>query len=147
MCPEYALRRQRGFLMPLAVFIIVIMGGLALTMSRTVSQSNTSVIQTAIAMQAFYAADSGAQWGMNRLFYNAGTPLSRAAVDASCAALTGQSLNFATDGLRNCNVQLQCARTIDASDTSSYYLISSAAHCGSAPIDAQRTVEVSAFMR
>lgn len=147
MYPERGLHQQRGFLMPLAVFIIVVMAGLALTMARTVSQSNTSVVQTAVGIQAFYAADAGAQWAMNRLFYNAAAPLTRASVDASCAALSGQSLNFATDGLRDCSTQLQCSRSTDASDTTSYYRLVSAADCGSAPVDSQRTVEVSAFMR
>ncbi|BFM12057.1 MSHA biogenesis protein MshP [Simiduia litorea] len=138
---------QRGFLMPLAIFIIVAMGGFALTMARTASQSNTSAVQAMIAIQAFYAADSGAQWGMNQLFYDAGSPISRSSVDAKCVTLSGQSRSFNTDGLRNCRVELLCTLSSDPSNTISYYQITSASECGNEPIVSQRTVELSAFMK
>ena len=141
------LNRQKGFLMPLAVFIIVVMGGFALTMARTASQSNTSAVQAMIAIQAFYAADSGAQWGMNKLFYNSTGAISRTSDDANCAAVSGQVLAINVSGLSNCETQLQC--TIDSSPGTpiSYYRISSAAACGNSPIFSQRTVELSAFMK
>lgn len=139
-------QRQRGFLMPLAIFIIVIMAGFGIVMARTTAQSNTSVLQTAISVQAFYAADSGAQWGLNRLFYQS-VPLTRAGVDAACAGLTGASVAFAVPGLSGCNTQLQCTLANDPANTTSYYQVTSSAVCGTAPVVAERTVQVSSFMR
>lgn len=143
MCPK---RYQRGFLMPLAIFIIVIMAGFAMVMARTTAQSNTSVVQTAVSVQAFYAADSGAQWGLNRLFYQA-APLSRANVDAACTGLNGVTVTFAAPGLSGCDSQLQCASTNDPANTTSYYQITSSATCGTEPVMAERAVQVSSFMR
>ncbi|MDN3640173.1 hypothetical protein QWY82_15365 [Simiduia curdlanivorans] len=133
--------------MPLAIFIIVSMAGFALGMARTTSQTNSSATQTMISIQAFYAADTGAQWGMNRLFYNTSGAISRASVDANCTALAGQGVSFDVVGLKNCSTQLQCVIDVDSSNTISYYRITSAAACGNAPIFAQRTVELSAFMK
>lgn len=153
MCPNsqrigrLGLRKQRGFLMPLAVFIIVVMGGLAIVMARNISQSTTSTVQAAVAIQAFYAADSGAQWGMNQLFYDTGAALIRTQVDSQCTNLNGQNLTFSASGLSNCDTQLSCSSATDPSNVTSYYLISSAADCGDAVIGSQRTVEVSAMMR
>ena len=146
---QYRLRlnRQAGFLMPLAIFIIVSMAGFALAMARTTSQTNSSATQTMISIQAFYAADSGAQWAMNRLFYNAASAISRNTVDANCTALSGQNLSFEVGGLNNCRAQVQCIIESDDAKAISYYRISSSSECGSAPIFSQRTVELSAFMR
>lgn len=138
---------QRGFLMPLAIFIIVSMAGFAIVMARTTAQTNSSSIQAMIAIQAFYAADSGAQWGMNQLFYNTGAPLTRTGVDASCSALSGQSRSFNVDGLRNCSATLQCVVNTDVGNTTSYYLLTSSSTCGDQPIVSQRVVELSAFMK
>lgn len=140
-------RSQTGFLMPLAIFIVVTMAGLALAMARTTSQSNSSVVQTMIGIQTFYAADAGAQWGMNQLFYSTTATLTRASVDANCVALTGQLRSFNTVGLRNCEAVLACSVNADPGNTTSYYLISSDATCGDGAFASQRRVEVSAFMR
>ena len=139
-------KAQRGFLVPLALFIIVVMAGFAITIARTSSQSNTSVIQSVVGVQAFYAADTGAQWGLNQLFYQ-GAPLTRASVDAACNGLTGASLNLAADGLRNCTAQLQCSVSTDPANTTSYYQVTSSSSCGNAPVFSERTVQVSAMMR
>ncbi|WP_183910206.1 hypothetical protein [Simiduia aestuariiviva] len=133
--------------MPLAIFIIVVMGGLALAISRNVAQTTNSAVQSIVSIQAFYAADTGAQWGMNRMFYDTSATLTRAQVDAGCNAVHGQSLSFSTSGLNNCQTQLSCSVSTDPSNTTSYYVISSAAQCGDAAISSQRSVEVSAFMR
>ena len=138
---------QMGFLMPLAIFIIVTMAGFALAMARTTSQTNSSAIQAMIAIQAFYAADAGAQWGMNQLFYNVSGAITRTSADASCLSLAGQTRFFDVDGLRNCRADLQCTVSADPTNTISYYQIISDAECGSEPIISQRSIELSAFMK
>jgi MSHA biogenesis protein MshP len=45
------LHKQRGFLLPLALFILVVMGVLALTISRTSIQTQTSGIQEMMNVQ------------------------------------------------------------------------------------------------
>jgi MSHA biogenesis protein MshP len=139
--------RQRGFLMPLAVFLIVVMGVMALAIGRNISQSTTSTVQAMVAIQAFYAADSGAQWGMNQLFYDTSAALTRAQVDGRCTALNGQTKAFAAAGLNNCDAQLSCSRAVDPTNTTSYYVVRSSADCGDATMTSQRSVEISAFMR
>lgn len=138
---------QGGFLMPLAIFIIVAMGAMALAMARNISQSTTSAVQTMVGIQAFYAADTGAQWGMNQLFYDTGAALTRSQVDMQCNSLNGQSLTFGVGGLNNCDTQLSCRISTDPGNVTSYYVITSAADCGDVSVGAQRSVEVSAFMR
>ena len=112
---------QRGFLMPLAIFILVAMGFFAITISRVTGQTAIATTQEAVSVASFYAAESGAQYAMNQLFYDAGSAISRASI--------------------------ACTRNTDAANTTSYYLVQSQAGCGSASVTAQRSVEISATMK
>ena len=161
----YSAQHQRGFLLPLALFILVVMGVLALTISRTATQTNTSTIQEFTNIQAFYAAESGAQRGMQALFLSTTT---RNATDGACAGMGGNTVvnrNFAgINGLQMCSVLVTCTcryqngsacahgtatnyePTSPAGVTKSFYTIRSVGTCG--PADhyrAVRTIEVGAY--
>jgi hypothetical protein len=112
-------KKQQGFLLPLAVFIVVVMGLFALVLSRNTIQTNTSSVQEAVSVQAFYAAESGAQRGMQHLFYLAApTTLVRQQVDQRCINIaTNTPLVIAfkspanpglpdVPGLNNCSIAL-----------------------------------------
>ncbi|GAB1266087.1 hypothetical protein [Aurantivibrio infirmus] len=141
------LNHQGGWLMPVAAFIVVAMGLLAAAMSVVNSQTSISGAQEQVSVQTFYAAESGAQLGMNRLFYDVSNPISRANASANCAAINGTSLNFSVPGMQACRTSITCQVSIDGADSISFYSISSAATCGGSPVYSQRTVEVSAFLR
>lgn len=155
---------QQGFLLPLALFILVVMGALALTISRTAVQTNTSSIQELVNIQAFYAAESGAQRGMQGLFLN---NANRQAVDAACATMGNNPINHnfpGVDGLRLCNVQVTCGcvyrdNTVCNSATAANYVVSpplgvaksfynirSVGSCGQQEFRAIRTIEARAFL-
>ena len=138
---------QTGFLLPLAVFIVVAMSFFAVTIARITGQTAIATTQEAISSAAFHAAESGAGFSMNQLFYDTGAVINRASVDGNCTAVNGSTLNFTVAGLNGCSVNLTCARSIDAADITSYYRVQSQGICGSGSISAQRTIEVSASMR
>ncbi len=138
--------QQRGFLIPLAAFIIVVMGLMALVVSRTTTQTGLAGIQEQASLQAFYAAESGAQYSMNQLFYRTGSPVTRASATAACSGLDGSSVSFNTVGLRNCGARLQCRATVNTSGANArtYYAITSDGSCDLGDISATRTVDVMA---
>src|SRR5690606_1010517 len=145
MCPEKihtSFNRQRGFLMPVALFIIVIMGIYALVLWRTTSQSNLSAVQEVITVQAFYAAESGAQRGMAELFFPDAS--SRQDIDDRCVNMN-ISMNFSVTGLNNCSAIVTCElNTITTPVIRSFYSVDSTGSCGSGNISAMRTLEVQA---
>lgn len=156
---------QRGFLLPLALFIIVVMGVLALTISRMATQSQTAVVQEFISLQSFYAAESGAQRGMKALFFDVN---GRQAADAACLAMNlNPDLNpdySGTDGLSACTVAVDCTcRYQNASDCTpanatnysplapadvlkSFYTVTSVGTCGENEYRAERSIQVGAFL-
>lgn len=150
--------KQQGFLLPLALFIIVVLGGTAVIVSQKVSQSTASYILDAISTQTFYAAESGAQAGLHTLFF---TDTDRQLADGRCAAMNiNQLLN--SDGLKNCTVVVSCAchyengSTCDAANaanylgisgvTNSFYVIDSQAQCGVEPTISEHRIEVGASL-
>jgi len=171
MYPKSFKQNQQGFLLPLAVFIVVVMGLFALVLSRNTIQTNTSVTQEAVSTQAFYAADSGAQFGMQNLFFpDAGV---RQQIDQRCTVLAATpltrtfNLNSANNvpGLNGCTYVVTCAclyqnnsacdptlaanysTTNSSAPSTSFYRITSVATCGAATLRSVRTIEVGSFMR
>src|SRR5690554_1425990 len=127
--------KQAGFLMPLALFILVGLGALALTISRLSSGQFSSAVQETISVQAFYAAESASQLAMNRILF---TATNKADADLNCASVNGSSLNFTTAGLNGCSAQLSCAVVANAGDASGIYQVEVNATCGSGTLVAER---------
>lgn len=161
MCPK-SLRAQQGFLMPLAIFIIVMMGLFALAISRNSIQSSTSVTLELVSAQALYAAESGTQRGMQTLFFPNAS--SRQLVDTNCVGLN-TTHSFNVNGLKNCSAIVTCTcrfqdnsncSPIDSANYSStalpakaisYYTVTSEATCGSGNLRAVRTIDAGAFLQ
>lgn len=157
-------KQQQGFLLPLAIFIVVVMGIFALVLSRNTIQASTSSVQEAISAQAFYAAESGAQRGMQVLFLDKVQALTRQAVDARCLALN-TTYTYTVPGLNNCSAAVTCTcqyqnasacspatatnYTLSApvNNLSSFYQIASTATCGSGNLRAVRTIESGSFLK
>lgn len=152
--------------MPLAIFIIVVMGLFALVISRNSIQTTTSATQEAISTQTFYAAESGAQRGMQTLFFPDAS--SRQQADARCVGLNTTYV-FTVPGLNNCSAVVACeckfqddtsCAPITASNytstssspavlnrLTSFYKITSTATCGTGNLRAVRTIDAGAFLK
>lgn len=121
--------------MPLALFILVGLGALALTISRLSSGQFSSAVQETLSVQAFYAAESASQLAMNRILFSA---TSKADADLNCVTVNGSSLNYSAPGLNNCSAQLACTAIANAGDTAGVYRIESVASCGGGMLIGER---------
>ncbi len=136
------MRREDGFLMPLSLFILVGLASLAIAISRLSSGSFHASVQTSVATQSFYAADSAAQYAMNQLLFNAAN---RTEVDARCIAVSGALLNFNVAGLKNCSANLSCTTVANAGGPAAIYDITSNAQCGGGELVSERSIVVRAI--
>lgn len=140
MCPD-TLTRQKGFSLPIAVFILVIMALLAVGIAELSSRSNLSAAQEELSNRAFYAAESAASWGMSRLFFNAGGSADKAFSDNACAAIGGSfNMAFNQPGLRTCFAVIGCSA--QTANSTGYYRIASIGTCGTGQAQAIRRIEV-----
>ena len=145
MRPMVVRRRQQGFLIPLALFIVIVLGFLALAISRMGVQTQLSSAQELVSTQAFYAAESGAQAGMQQLFFPDDTD--RVAVGARCAAMNLSPAIDAAPGLGGCTVTVTCScDNCAANAPTNYYTITSVGTCGSGVTSANRRIRVGAYL-
>lgn len=139
-------KKQRGFLLPLALFMIVVASGLALALLQQVNQPAFNSTTSAVATKTVYAAETGAQLAVHQIFFPPTTPaFNRQQMDARCENLTvGPSFNIS--GLNQCRLQVSCEcryennTNCDSSDNDNYngssgvensfYRIESEALCG-----------------
>ncbi|HSC66352.1 MAG TPA: MSHA biogenesis protein MshP [Cellvibrio sp.] len=132
-----------------------------MTISRTSTQTQISGVQELTNVQSFYAAESGAQRGMQRLFLSNTT---RNATDAACAAMAINH-NFANiNGLKICTATVTCTcryrdntlcnagaaanyvASASQGVTKSFYTITSVGACGQEYFRSVRTIQVGAYL-
>lgn len=127
--------KQQGVGLPATVFLISIMSLIVVAMSDLTEQSNLGFGQDYHSMRAFYAAESGAQIALNRVFVGGQSCLS---------AFAGLDFDSVTEnqGLESCKVALDCNQVVI--EGINYYTFSSVATCGTGIEQAQRSIEVRA---
>ncbi len=127
------LASQKGFSLPIAVFILIIMALIATAAVNILNKGLAGVSQEVLSTRAFYSAESGAQHVLGQLF-----PLNGGA--ANCAA--SSSLSFTSTGLNSCSATMSCNGTVIGSNT--YYVISSTGNCSTGNIVSVRQIEITA---
>lgn len=148
MYPSSLAKNQTGFLLPVAIFLVVGIAAMAIGVSRLSSQAGTSTFREGVAMQALYAAESGMQWGMNQLLF---PDSDRATATSNCASIADPDplqaeLNFSIPGLQGCSVNVSCSSE-EGTEPVTFYTLVSAASCGGGELLAERTVRATAYIR
>jgi MSHA biogenesis protein MshP len=154
----YTVKKQQGFLLPVALFIIVVVGGMALMVSKKVSESTATYIISGVSTQAFYAAESGAQAGLHDLFF---VDTDRQLVDGRCEVMAISQV-LSVPGLTNCTVVVSCVchyengNSCDETNSANYlglsgvsnsfYTLNAKSSCGADPAVSQHRIEVGASL-
>src|SRR5690554_716335 len=130
--------RQRGIGLPAAIFVITVMSSIAVAINLLVTQNSASFEEEIQLTRAFYAAESGAGFGVRALFPAQDYP-TYGAVAGNCVAMsdTPRLYDFTVTGLAACRAEVSCQLETSVDDTN-YYRITSEGICG----DTRRTVEV-----
>jgi len=131
--------QQRGIGLPATIFLIVVLALIVLAMSDLTEDSSRGFAQDFESTRAFYAAESGAQVALNRVFVGGTT------CDNSMGYLDFDA-GGNNPGLNNCIAQLVCrvdTVTVAGVDTD-FMTFTSTATCGSGLDQATRSVQVRA---
>lgn len=129
-------RCQSGFGLPMALFVITILGVVIATMFSVQEDSSASGALQVNAHRALFAAESGAEASLNLLLPPDGSP------GRACSTSPFYSHSFTVSGLRYCSVTVSCSSITVNSDN--YYSLTSTGQCGSNANAAQRVLEVRA---
>jgi len=136
MHPE---RQQRGFSLPLAVFIITVLaliGTAMVNLSRSGQQAVSAEVQS---VRAFYAAESGAQLALHTIF-----PLSGGSIGVVACSALSLTPTYSAQGIEGCDASVSCTPQSVGGNT--YYIVSSTGVCtfGGSANTARRSIEVMA---
>ena len=123
-------RRQSGLSLATALFVITVMALLAVLITQLIRNNAETTQEEIQLIRAFYAAQSGVQYGLNRAFPPNG--------DMTACPATFTPPTITADGLNQCVVQVQCDVLTVSGDP--YYTITSQGTCGGV----SRTVQVRA---
>ncbi|MHB8249036.1 MAG: hypothetical protein ACYDCX_09170 [Acidithiobacillus sp.] len=112
--------REGGSALVMVIFIIVVLALLLAALAYINAQSNQNTAYQIASTRAYWAAQSGAEWGVWQVTANNG----------SCASQTNLSLSYANTsnaGLAGCTATVACSSAPTASVTS--YRVSSQGTC------------------
>ena len=125
--------KQKGVNLPTAIFVITLLAMLAVAINALVTQSTQSYQEEINLTRAFYAAESGAGFGMNTIFPPEGFP--QYGAPAECAA-GPRVYTFAAPGLNACTATVSCSEKAVGGTT--FATVTSVGNCD----DIERTVQV-----
>lgn len=126
---------QRGSALVIAVFVIVVMLALTLSLSRLLISGSETVVYEVQGTRTLMAAQSGLELALTELF-----PL--AAPTASCAALS-TSHTFSGAALQGCSATISCSGyTPVGADAVPVFQLISTADCTAGGFQTRRTVQI-----
>lgn len=125
---------QRGFSLPVAVFILVIMALIGTALVSLSQNSHQALGQEVISTRAFYAAESGAQLALAQLFSLTGAA-------ANCASAY-PTVSFTAASMSGCSASVSCSsQTVNSK---AYYTLTSTGTCSFVTTTATRQIELMA---
>jgi MSHA biogenesis protein MshP len=126
-------QRQAGLSLATALFVITVMAFLAAAIFQLVRNNAETTAEEILLIQSFYAAQTGIQFGLNRVF-----PPDGSATTCLAPETTYPEYELAVQGLNACAAVVTCTPLTVSGET--YYTIESKGTCG----DVSRTVQVRA---
>ncbi|WP_250656585.1 hypothetical protein [Alkalimarinus coralli] len=130
------LAKQRGIGLPVALFVITVLALIVIALTDLEESSGVSFSLDINSMRAFYAAESGAQIDMAKIFPVGGSV-------ANCSASTS-TVTFPSTaaGLSGCSATVE--RSCVVVDSNKYFSLRSTGACGSGIDRAERVIVVRA---
>ena len=118
-------RRQRGFGLPTAIFLLVVLAGLGAVMATFFTVQQQSSVLDVLGERAYQASRSGIEWGAFQVL-----PASQATFATACRSTgTSQTISPLAGTLAEFTVNVECSATshVDAADTVWVYRLTSSA--------------------
>ncbi|EIF2257500.1 MSHA biogenesis protein MshP [Vibrio cholerae] len=126
-------RSQRGSGLVLVIFIIVVVGFVALIANRNQARSSQQLVSMVLGTRAEMAARSALNIELSR-FYQTAT--------GSCHTSTLQNIDFVGEGLRQCVASVTCQSLGALDNGQEVYQLSAIGRCQVGDWSLQRIIEV-----
>jgi MSHA biogenesis protein MshP len=127
------LKRQAGLGLATALFVITVMAFLAAAIFQLVRNNSETTGEEIMLIRSFYAAQTGIQFGMNRVF-----PPDGSATTCTAPVTTFPDYLLEENGLSECTAEVTCTPLTVSGEI--YYTVESTGTCG----EVSRTIQVRA---
>jgi MSHA biogenesis protein MshP len=134
--------KQKGSMLVIAVFVIIVFSLLGLTLTRMLASSSDAIIHEVYGLRALNAARAGVEQTISAAFPLSGSP--------SCnAASTQVDFNGNIEGLANCSYLAGCLpiTVTDGATSYTYYRFESTGSCQAGNILVSRRINVDALQK
>ena len=128
---ERSPKPQTGAGLPLAIFIVTVLSLIVLGMSQLQQSSGKAISLQIQSQRAFFAAESGIQISLQRVFEDIDS------VGVAGASCPPDISDFGVSGLSGCSVILRCT-----SESGDVFVLASQGSCGTGIDRAERVIEV-----
>lgn len=138
---KHRMKTQQGSMLVIALFVIVVLAGLGITMTRMLSASSQTVVVNVAGVRALAAAQAGAEVLLQQTF-----PLNAAA--NSCSTTVNSPSSFSqVAGMAGCQFIARCTtESVDlAGVPNNYYRFSSVGQCDVGGVIVSRQVSLDAM--
>lgn len=128
-------RFQKGSLYIVAIFVLVVMGMLSMSLTRVEWSNNDANTRDVLGTQAWLAAHSANEWALTQIY-----PLNNDSDVAACTGtVNGTSLDF---GLAQCQDAVLTCEELPELDGVRSFRVEATVECGSGINQVQRVQEV-----
>lgn len=135
MFPNYlSIKRQNGSMLLVALFVIIVLGALTLSMMQTGSDNSRTTVFEVLGMRALNAANSGVEQGLGEVIGVGGS--------GQCSNVSANVDLSPIAGLKGCTVILSCSEVNIAATGYTHYTVIGDATCVAGEFIAERGVSV-----
>ena len=137
--PFKPINKQRGNTLVIAVFVIVVLGGLVAALASLLRTSSESVVIEVLGARSYLAAQSGLEQAMMEVYPLGSAPDTSCSVDATEYTFAGNQ------SLEQCSADVSCSSTeyTDESNTTyTHIVITSSALCDAGEQRASRELQI-----
>lgn len=129
-CPSALVKRQRGSMLVVAVFVIVVIGLLAAALSAVFLSSETAVSYEVLGIRAQAAANAGIEGGLYRILRKSAACNQVADSSVTPTTTLAVTLDTSSAGLSQCSVTVLCGqRPAVSGSTATYFILNSTGIC------------------
>ncbi|WP_417436141.1 type II secretion system protein [Idiomarina abyssalis] len=133
------LNRQRGNTLVIAVFVIVILGGLVAALASLLRTTSESVVVEVLGTRSYLAAQAGLEQAMMEVYPLNGAPVTDCGVDDSNYSFSG------SPGLQQCTATINCDSAVytnDGNEAFTHLVVTSEAICDAGSQRASRQLRI-----
>lgn len=137
--PLNPINRQRGNTLVIAVFVIVVLGGLVAALASLLRTSSESVVIEVLGARSYLAAQSGLEQGMMTVYPLDSSPDTSCGVDGTVYSFAGNK------GLEQCSATISCDSedyTDESNTTYTHVVITADGMCTTGSQQASRQLQI-----